>query len=128
MPMNYTHKALDAAPMLSLFCPIAGLPMERRGGIWDLFEIDGEIADAQVERYTDDMKVHWLTVCPQIDDSVPVGAMDDIHAAVFALHDGFYLIKLPDKPKSKYFRFYVVDRIGTWKTPLPRDVAEAFRR
>jgi hypothetical protein len=127
MPMKYKAEDLDAAPMLSIFGPLEALPWEKRGGFWDLFEISGDVADAGVGHYTDDMKVWWLPVCPQMDDSVPVGAMNDTDAAVFALHDGFYLIKLPDKQKSKHFRFYVVDRIGTWKTPLPRDVAKAFR-
>ncbi len=121
MPMNYTAKGLADAPMLALFCPIEGLPLEKRGRLWDLFEIDGTIADEQVEKYTDDMRVQWLPLCPQMDDEA-AEKLDkgDVDAAVYALHDGYYLIKLPDKPKSPYYRFYVVTQIGDWSTPKPK--------
>jgi hypothetical protein len=122
MSMNYTVEALEDAPMLALLCPIEGLPWERRGGVWDLFEVcGGDIADERVERYTDDMRVHWLPLCPMMDDEVAEKlAKDDLDAAVYALHDGYYLIKLPDTPKSKAYRFYVVSQIGDWSTPKPR--------
>jgi hypothetical protein len=121
--MSYRYKSEDLAnaPMFAVFGPIKARlkPGEKRGVSWDLFEVEGTVASSAVEAITKRMSVKFLDLCPMIFNELPKEAGGGLDAAVWALESGFWLIKLPDKPKSPYYRFYVVTRIGTWKTPFP---------
>jgi hypothetical protein len=66
------------------------------------------------------MKADWTDLVPQCDDSESPDDYDDFDAAIDALRSGLWLIKLPDKLRSKYYRFYVVVAMGDYVPPAAK--------
>lgn len=111
MKQLFTKKDIERAPMFTVFPGRAVRPKYKRGVRWDIFSTTGPADD--VQSILIDLNVDVTSDEPQRDDTVAPKTFDDLDAAVQALMDGLWLCKVPDSPRSKYYRMYVV--AGTWR-------------